>query len=1475
MSDQQPKPDLPRSKLLPPRLPPNISATASQASIETSRTGAISSDTPRSDAPEPAAPRQFGRYRIEKELGKGAMGVVYLAEDTQLGRKVALKIPKKSVLEETDALERFYREARTAATLRHTNICPMFDVGEIDGTHFLTMAYIPGKPISSFLGKGKLPAARQVALLVRKIALALDEAHRQGVIHRDLKPSNVILDDRGEPIVMDFGLARQMNTPDNARITQSGAILGTPAYMSPEQVQGDLDKIGPRCDVYALGVILYQLLSGELPFNGPIMMVFAQIVTQEPPPLSDLRPDVDPTLAAICRKMMAKESSQRYSGMKGVAQALTEFLQSQSRESGEASQSTRPTPDIERSQQTAKGLLDPVTSASQSFFGGRFSNRRLLLTGGGLLSAILLFGIVVMIRHKDGAEERIATDGNSLSIESKDGSLKILVSNSESAVPNAARIDAPARLFPQGAVYVGTWRNYEAANDEPGNATDLTVTVMDRDGENCTSQWRMHDWNTLWLTKGRVSEHESGGTVTIDDVDLVDGDHPNEGNTTLVLNFQEGGVKFSGSAFYKSGGRSEFDARLVSAANGETDAPRNVPPLAVAPFDANQARAHQEAWAKQFGVPVEFTNSMGMQFVLIPPGEFLMGATARETKDLIADHPFVKANQWAIDLLRREVPQRQAILNDPYYIGVHEVTRGQFRRFVESSGYQTNAERNGGGKDWVEETKQSEQRPEFTWKRTEQTPTDNFPVRFLALEDAQQFVKWLCETEHGNYAVPTEAQWEFACRAGTDAKWHFGDDESAAATFGWLSIAGNHSAMHSVGRKEANPFGLRDVLGNVAELAVDENQAAFLRGGSTISHPVVARSASRFAAETIPEFTYGLRVVITGDLRQAVHPGEQPRAELPLSDQPADPKSPELAESLLNPDFADGFVGWTQEGGADGFHLFRMNGQPAMSTFGKRKEKDTGRLYQQFRVPIDATELEFFVHGGEHPALSISLREDEQTLRRATGKNSNSPFNVRWDLRELRGKAVTLNIVDTHTGHWGFIGIHGLHLVREGDPVISEAESSPRLVYPVNGDEDLVWNLARDTGWKKGPDRHGVWKTGTARMNPASPQQLLIEPTGSEIACETLSDDIYTDERFGDVRVELEFLIPQGSNSGVFLMGEYEININDSDRSGHINHGPNPAVVARKPAGEWQYFDITFRAPRFNADGEKIEDAVLEKVNFNGAVIHTNVVLKGPTNDPSMLTGKESATGPLLLQGSLGPVAFRNIRITPLDEPQDEAVTPPLTQDMVPDADGWITLFDGKSRQGWKHYGLAGQGSYQPVNGVLKKAGKKVDRGFLAHQQEFTDFVLQLDYRLNSIDDILKIFFRLHPQGNRPPTNTLAVQLIDNRSDKQGAKGDKKRAPEKSNGALFDLAGPQRIVNLPFGEWHSLEVRAVGPKITVKIDRKVVLDVNLKQIKGLPRDSEAFNVEGAIGIQNFNGQSELRNIRIQPLNEKGQPAEQP
>ena len=546
--------------------PPEDAAALSQAnaSIETSRVDSTP-DIP----PETPVIKQFGRYRIEQELGQGAMGVVFLAEDTQLGRKVALKIPRKSSLKDTVSLERFYREARTTSQLRHNNICPVFDVGDIDGVHYLTMAYIRGKPLNSFVNKDKPPASRQVALLIRKIALALAEAHQHGIVHRDLKPSNVMLDDRGEPIVMDFGLAHNVNTAENARLTQAGAILGTPAYMAPEQVRGELGQIGPACDIYALGVMLYQFLTGELPFGGPIMMVFAQIVTQPPVKPSELRPDVDPALEAICLKMMAKSIGDRYATMEDVAAALTGFLKAGTAarlkptstvvvpsSSVDANSPLENPATLRDSDVAASVPRDPSPIALIDIVKQLPQRLRLMIAVVSAVLVLLAFYAVSLMQWGATGTTPLMNDtsGRTLpdSITAQPAPVQTVVDD-KPAVP----------VFPVGAIYHGVWKNFSAGQTEPDAETELVVTVTEREGATWTSEWFMEVRGVTWRIKGTVVERKGGGwKLTSEDLDLIGTDHANEGNTHLVADVDHEQITIRGKALYTSGARSEFEMTL-------------------------------------------------------------------------------------------------------------------------------------------------------------------------------------------------------------------------------------------------------------------------------------------------------------------------------------------------------------------------------------------------------------------------------------------------------------------------------------------------------------------------------------------------------------------------------------------------------------------------------------------------------------------------------------------------------------------------------------------------------------------------------------------------------------------------------------------------------------------------------------------------------------------------------------------------
>lgn len=272
-------------------------------------------------------PTHIGRFEILATLGEGGFGKVYKARDPQLDREVAIKVPRPGALETERDRERFLREARSAATIQHPNVCPVHEVGQVGNDPYIVMGLVPGQSLAAMLDARKAPMpGRQAALIVRKLALALEAAHAKGVIHRDLKPSNVMLDsDRKDVVIMDFGLARRIKK-DEARLTHSGMVMGTPAYMSPEQARGDMQTVGPPSDVYSLGVMLYEMIAAKRPYTGSLAEVLGKILHVEPEPPSTHNPSVDRSLESICLKAMAKDPAVRFPSMKAFAQALDGFV---------------------------------------------------------------------------------------------------------------------------------------------------------------------------------------------------------------------------------------------------------------------------------------------------------------------------------------------------------------------------------------------------------------------------------------------------------------------------------------------------------------------------------------------------------------------------------------------------------------------------------------------------------------------------------------------------------------------------------------------------------------------------------------------------------------------------------------------------------------------------------------------------------------------------------------------------------------------------------------------------------------------------------------------------------------------------------------------------------------------------------------------------------------------------------------------
>ncbi len=866
--------------------------------------------------------REFGRYRLVRLLGQGAMGAVYLAEDPELQRQVALKIPKFLEDEDAKSRERFYREARAAATLNHPSICQVHDIGEQDGTPFIAMAYVRGKPLSQFVAKRQWPE-RDVAKLLRKIALALDEAHAQGIVHRDLKPTNIMLDQRHEPIVMDFGLAGRVSRPGEEKLTHARALLGTPAYMSPEQARGDMAQVGPPSDVYSLGVICYELLVGEVPFRGPVGAVIGQIVRDEPRPPSEIRPTLDKRMEAICLKMMAKAPEDRYGSAGEVAAALRQFLE-ETAPAVQSSQHAAAEAALEleaRKQEIVRrlqaGQFGPAIDALDKLAGvegpgaGEYAAwalaelarvralpRELLEKGPAVVETAIeliasqeyaeaarILGAVpeeyrspeaVKLLEKatklqQEAEQLNARmheavhkqqydglqDDLSRLLELQPGNLtaRELYDRLSTYAPGRPyRFDKDGKLLPAhrtpllvllGNTLRQSLRGYARrqkyrdaagrripAPAEPAPAARrspivpvaivllvfalvaLGIVVLLRDGR----QTVRVQIDEAVLADTSMTLHIDGNRMEIaglgETIKLAPGEHGYElRRGDQIVRFERFTVlKGDNPALEISFG----EGPLVDRA--ETPRAADQPPLAAAPFDEAQAKAHQKAWADYLGVPVEKTNSIGMKLVLIPPGEFLMGSTAEEQARFLEDAQ-AGGEPWILT-----EKQHRVRITRPFYLGKHEVTRGQFRQFVKETGYRTEAEQDGkGGSGSVDGEWVWVQDPRFVWNTDpgfEQT--DDHPVVNVSWNDATAFCQWLSDKEGADYLLPNETQWEYGCRAGTTTSWHCGDTDTALEEYAWYS-ANSGGKTHPVGQLKPNGFGLYDMLGNVREWCVDES----------------------------------------------------------------------------------------------------------------------------------------------------------------------------------------------------------------------------------------------------------------------------------------------------------------------------------------------------------------------------------------------------------------------------------------------------------------------------------------------------------------------------------------------------------------------------------------------------------------------------------------------------------------------------
>ncbi len=265
----------------------------------------------------------YGRYEILQELGKGAMGVVYKAKDPQINRTIALKILREDRVTSEDFVQRFLKEAMAIGRLSHPNIVTIYDVGQDHDTIYLAMEYLEGRPFNDIIREKNL-SFTEIAELAVQLAECLDYAHKKGIVHRDIKPSNIMLSPEGKVKLTDFGIAR-IEDPAMNQQTRAGEILGTPVYMSPEQVMGQ--QLDGRSDLYSLGVILYELAAGKRPYSGEnLAAIFRAITLDTPEDPGTINPSMPPALASLVMKGLNKDAAQRFQTGEEMAAAYRAFL---------------------------------------------------------------------------------------------------------------------------------------------------------------------------------------------------------------------------------------------------------------------------------------------------------------------------------------------------------------------------------------------------------------------------------------------------------------------------------------------------------------------------------------------------------------------------------------------------------------------------------------------------------------------------------------------------------------------------------------------------------------------------------------------------------------------------------------------------------------------------------------------------------------------------------------------------------------------------------------------------------------------------------------------------------------------------------------------------------------------------------------------------------------------------------------------
>ena len=743
-------------------------------------------------AEDDAKGTRIGGFEILERVGKGGMGTVFKARQVSMDRIVALKVLPPKRAKDDAYVQRFIREARSAARLTHNNIVQAIEVGRDGPYHFFAMEFVDGPTIRDLIEQEGRLDERRALDIVKPVAHALERAHREGIVHRDIKPDNIMIGSDGVVKLADLGLARSSEKPST--LTIEGEALGTPYYMSPEQVRGEVE-LDTRADIYALGATLFHMVTGQAPFQGPNAgAIMAKHITEPVPSARATCPVVSPACSQLIEYMLAKDRDDRPSTPTDLLVAIDDAL------AGRVHL---------RSKRRRRGPKRDATGHSSAEGAGGASlprvRRRSRAARWVFASiAVLILAIVLVWLVRPGGQAPVT---------------------------------------------------------QPRASTDATVVAERQRAEAAARKQREDAARQAWEQLARYAR------ATLDE---------NRAKRLLTLaddfDARHGKTELYGTVRHEL---AQLRTRARTAAQPKLTRPSQ-PPIPDSlvytkwPFDEAEAKRRQNETAKALGVPVErdidIGNGVKMTMVLIPAGEFLMGS-APTTSPQQLEKIFGK-DQWAD--YSREFPQHHVKISKPFWLGKTEVTQAQWEAVM------------------------GENPSKFKGK-----PQN--PVEQVSRHDCQGFLQKLSAKSGKAFRLPTEAEWEYACRAGTVSEFYFGDSQSALAQHAWFS--GNSGrTTHPVGQTKPNAWGLHDMGGNLWEWCEDwygpykwagdvdprgpaDGRNRVLRGGSWRDSPRYCRSAYRRCLDPSSRYHYhGL------GFRVRVVPGPRPRAEAPAPKLPGRPQ---------------------------------------------------------------------------------------------------------------------------------------------------------------------------------------------------------------------------------------------------------------------------------------------------------------------------------------------------------------------------------------------------------------------------------------------------------------------------------------------------------------------------------------------------------------------------------------------------------